>query len=192
MIENLPEHQSRTIEPGQRFGHLVALSFVEYRSKNQYFMFKCDCGHEKIIASSAVKSGDTKSCGCYRKQHVLAVAQLLPGRDGNAALRLLFKNYKSRARQRGIEFSLTISEFERLIASNCDYCGSPPAKPNRKKYCDYLSNGIDRVDSALGYIAVNVVPACRTCNTAKSTMTTSEFENWVSRVFKQRRLEEKK
>jgi hypothetical protein len=192
MIENLPEQKDRTIEPGQRFGRLVVLSFVEYRSKNPYFRFRCDCGHEKVIASSAVKSGDTKSCGCYRRQHVLAVAPLLPGRDGHAALRLLFKNYKSRARQRELEFSLSLGEFESLIASSCEYCGCPPAKPSRKKYSDFLSNGIDRIDSTLGYITGNVVPACRTCNTAKSTMTTAQFESWILRVFKHRRLEENK
>lgn len=35
--------------------------------KEKYYLFKCDCGKEKIINLSNVKSGKTKSCGCNYK-----------------------------------------------------------------------------------------------------------------------------
>ena len=50
---------------GQRFGHWVALSFVEIRGKRrEYWRFRCDCGNEKIVLKYNVMSGKSTSCGC--------------------------------------------------------------------------------------------------------------------------------
>lgn len=43
-------------------------------------------------------------------------------------------------------------------------------------------NGLDRVDSNLGYVAGNVVPCCRWCNQAKSSRPVGEFLTWL-RLF---------
>jgi hypothetical protein len=49
---------------GQRFGRLVAVKRAEKRK----WLFRCDCGEEKAIASFNVKNGTTTSCGCYRRE----------------------------------------------------------------------------------------------------------------------------
>jgi len=52
---------------GQKFGMLTALEFVEMRGNhNAYYLFKCDCGNEKVIPSGSVKAGNSLSCGCIR------------------------------------------------------------------------------------------------------------------------------
>lgn len=52
---------------GQRYGKLTAIKFSHKDKRNQQFwLFKCDCGNEKIICIGHVKSGNTKSCGCLR------------------------------------------------------------------------------------------------------------------------------
>lgn len=55
---------------GQRFGRLVVTSLHHERNKDNGAMFlcACDCGVEKIIHGSAIRSGRTKSCGCLRKE----------------------------------------------------------------------------------------------------------------------------
>jgi len=58
---------------GKRFGKLLV---IEHNGvyvfpcgvKTQTWKCKCDCGNEKIIKSRELKSGDTKSCGCIRKE----------------------------------------------------------------------------------------------------------------------------
>lgn len=50
----------------QKFGKLIALKFVEKRKNGHYWLFKCECGKEKIILKSNVTCGITKSCGCIR------------------------------------------------------------------------------------------------------------------------------
>ena len=46
-----------------------------------------------------------------------------------------------------------------------------------------MHNGIDRVDSTMGYAIDNCVPCCKTCNIAKHTMTTIEFAGWINRAY---------
>lgn len=50
---------------GKRFGALVAISPTEIKkNKAVCWLFKCDCGREKILPMSQVKYGAIKSCGC--------------------------------------------------------------------------------------------------------------------------------
>lgn len=52
---------------GQKFGMLTALEFVEMRGNHHaYYLFKCDCGNEKVIPAGSVKAGNSLSCGCIR------------------------------------------------------------------------------------------------------------------------------
>lgn len=48
---------------GQKFNKLTAVKKVE-GLKHPSWLFRCDCGNEKIIIKAGVKSGQTKSCGC--------------------------------------------------------------------------------------------------------------------------------
>ena len=43
-------------------------------------------------------------------------------------LRISFSNYKSRAKSKNWEFSLTKEEFSGLSLSNCHYCNQEPPK----------------------------------------------------------------
>ncbi len=53
---------------GQKFNKLTAIKFDHMNNwGSQYWLFKCDCGKEKVIMLSSVKRGDIKSCGCARK-----------------------------------------------------------------------------------------------------------------------------
>ena len=52
----------------QKFGRLTAVRFIKRENKCTYWLFKCDCGNEKIITKSLVLSGNTKSCKCLHKE----------------------------------------------------------------------------------------------------------------------------
>ena len=49
-------------------------------------------------------------------------------------------------------------------------------------YNDHKYNGVDRVDNSLGYIKENCVACCKICNNAKSTLSISEWQEWIIRV----------
>ena len=57
---------------GQRFGRLVAIKKIYTDKKNYrgFWLFKCDCGKEKVIDKTPVVNGKTLSCGCYHKEIV--------------------------------------------------------------------------------------------------------------------------
>lgn len=49
----------------KKFNNLTAIKCIE-RTPTKW-LFKCDCGNEKIIRSDVVISGKVKSCGCQTK-----------------------------------------------------------------------------------------------------------------------------
>lgn len=53
---------------GEKFGKLTAVKRVENKGHHVYYLFKCDCGNEKIISKEAVVEGKTKSCGCLQRK----------------------------------------------------------------------------------------------------------------------------
>ncbi len=57
------------IKKGDKYNKLTAIRFIERKNgSRQYWLFKCDCGNEKIIEGSSVKVGSSKSCGCSRSE----------------------------------------------------------------------------------------------------------------------------
>lgn len=52
----------------QRFGKLIALKRTENRGKETFWLCQCDCGNTKEINASRLRSGKTKSCGCYKNE----------------------------------------------------------------------------------------------------------------------------
>lgn len=86
--------------------------------------------------------------------------------------------------------SITLKEFLEIIKGDCFYCGSKPiervfmSKP--RKYIDKtfkaVLNGIDRINSEIGYTKENCVPCCGTCNMMKYTLTVDAFMNHVKKI----------
>lgn len=62
----------------KRFGSLVAVRFDHKVGKRSYWLFKCDCGKEKVILKSNVIYGKQKACGCQmlRIKHGLTNTRL--------------------------------------------------------------------------------------------------------------------
>ena len=150
---------------------LIPLKMVERKSegsKRKYYyetwLYKCTCGKEKVIRKRSVDEGRVLSCGCIRSLY----QPKLP--KGEASFNTLFnQGYKARALRKKLEFTLSIEKFRELVTSNCFYCGATPS--NIKKQPghngEFIYNGIDRVDSSIGYIEENCVSCCATCNKAK-------------------------
>ena len=54
---------------GQKIHRITFLEFVGRTSgRNARWKVRCDCGTEFIAIACNVKSGSTKSCGCYRAE----------------------------------------------------------------------------------------------------------------------------
>ena len=59
------------VKEGERYGRLTIIREVEpagsVHKRVRRFLCRCDCGNEIICRLPNLKSGTTKSCGCYRK-----------------------------------------------------------------------------------------------------------------------------
>ena len=54
---------------GQRYGRLLVLSYAGTgKDGHPSWRCRCDCGSERVVSRSNLKSGNTQSCGCLRRQ----------------------------------------------------------------------------------------------------------------------------
>ncbi len=62
---------SRKDLTGQKFNLLTFIEFRFVKGSNAHWLCKCDCGTEKIMRAASVKSGNTKSCGCDKRENLI-------------------------------------------------------------------------------------------------------------------------
>jgi hypothetical protein len=54
---------------GLRFGRLTVVACAGRTKRgNTTWTCRCDCGNEKIVQASHLRSGSTMSCGCLRQE----------------------------------------------------------------------------------------------------------------------------
>lgn len=106
---------------------------------------------------------------------------------GEAQRNKHYTTYKWCAKDRNLEFSLNIDEFDALTKQNCHYCGQQPVpridKSTKRYNGPFIGNGIDRMDSTRGYTLNNCVPCCFACNYAKHTRTYEDYKAWIVRSY---------
>lgn len=166
---------------GKRFGKLLVLD-RRRRNRTTHYTCRCDCGNSTTTTHSNLVSGATKSCGCL-------VAETRGGERKplkEVVSRAILNVYKRNARNRHYEWSLPYDRFLALINGECYYCGSGLSNVFTWRYKYEVAslpfNGVDRLDNTIGYTIDNCVSCCRTCNSAKSTLTLDEFKGWAFRL----------
>jgi len=164
---------------GVRYGRLVGVHPIGRTTRSHsraiVWLWQCDCGNQIEREAALVKSGNTHSCGCYRRD-------LLSKGEGEAAFNRLYSSYMSGAKERRLEFCLTKDAVRVLTSLCCFYCGAEPQGVYRASGGNYLYNGIDRLDNTVGYTVDNCVPCCTTCNFAKGHMSLDAFSEWLMRI----------
>jgi predicted SprT family Zn-dependent metalloprotease len=56
---------------GHRFNMLTAVSYAKTVEAKSFWLFRCDCGTEKVFRTGGVRRGDNYSCGCTRKPYTV-------------------------------------------------------------------------------------------------------------------------
>jgi hypothetical protein len=178
-----------TFNAGDVIGEFVIVR-GEMVGKNKTWICRCKCGSEKRFwKASAINK--QKTCGCGIDKAGLTAKQ-------RRSMLSRMHGYKGGAKSRGFKWSLTYSQFVEIATGNCFYCNSEPkvwdcvsgapsvqkASPNiNAKDYEIKFNGIDRLNSDIGYTIENVVPCCVKCNRAKSDMPLSDFKDHVKKMY---------
>lgn len=138
----------------------------------------CDtCGRQVTLAYNKFNYRGCRSC---RRRS---------GEPDAVARTQLLVQFRSQAKRRQLEWSLTDADALALAGRPCHFCGAQPRNRkvvgHRNRHADrpvIVYSGLDRLDPAQGYSPTNTVPCCFTCNRAKFQMSEAEFVAWVARV----------
>ena len=173
---------------GKKVGRLTVIKFdrsINRPNSNRinYWICQCDCGNMKSVGHRTLtKRTGLQSCGCLKRE-ALIQKSIRP----NAGFNKVYRNYTNRCTSYNIQFTLSVDEFYDLTQQKCHYCGIEPFKVSKAwsgHVKPFVYNGIDRVDSSIGYTVENCVACCTKCNYAKGDMSASEFKEWLLRAYK--------
>lgn len=67
-IEKVMESKRIDIFSGDVFGDLTVLYFEGYKKRRSYFSCICSCGNKISVKGNSLKTGNTTSCGCNKKE----------------------------------------------------------------------------------------------------------------------------
>jgi len=176
---------------GQTFNSWQVLRYVKTENKIPFYECKClICNTDYIIDGRNLPRGRSKRCRkCADKINKTGKRNYgIPARE--YAISRLLKGYKDGATKRNLSCSLTTETFGEFIFKNCHYCGRPPntyvnplkgsslSKEKEEEGWLYY-NGIDRLNSDLGYEPGNMVTCCVQCNRAKGSSNYQEFLKYL-------------
>lgn len=174
---------------GMIFGKLVTVRPSQNKGPGGRILWVClcDCGVEVDVRPSQLIAENPNSwkrhCGCVMTQR-----DRLVNVEKYTNFHKTMVRYIVGAEKRGIEWGLSVEESMGLFTSECHYCGCPPATLGYriKTQQPILYNGIDRLDSRMGYFSDNCVSCCSRCNHAKGSMHIDEFLKFIKEVYEHR------
>jgi hypothetical protein len=176
---------------GKRFTKLVVIKETG-RSPAGHVLWecKCDCGKTVEVEGYRLNRKNVQSCGCLL---LVGPPRLQTEERG---INTVYCRYKGRGIKVFGSFELDKEHFSSMIKEECFYCGAYPGERaifHRKKTHEPLQfayNGIDRVDSSLGYTKENTVPCCQVCNTMKMALSQEKFYSQIKRIYEHKKLNE--
>lgn len=154
---------------------------------------KCSCGKIKYIDFHCLLNAQTMSCGHIRNEKageyitswIKNNPHPLKKQNGEAAFNMLWRRYTKNAKEKNLQFNLTINEFKNITQQHCYYCNKPPIQNVKHKNLtngNYSHNGIDRKNNMLGYILENCVACCTECNYFKKDKDHETFLALIEKI----------
>ena len=160
---------------GQRFGRLFVVS---RRPSNGHggkprWKCQCDCGATVDIPGARLRSGNSKSCGCFRRDR----AGGLYRKHGKSKTPhyTMFYDARKRAQKLGLQFDLEPEDI--TIPSHCPVLGIEMCGADRDS-----TPSLDRIIPALGYTKQNVCVISFRTNRIKSDASASELTRVLAYV----------
>ena len=63
------------VRPGERYGRLIVQGAAPHKGPTRAYECQCDCGQVTVVATSNLRAGAVRSCGCLARE-----ASMRPGR----------------------------------------------------------------------------------------------------------------
>jgi hypothetical protein len=168
------ENNGMAIKAGQQFNRLITISY-----NKGYWDCLCECGEKTTVLTHHLISNNTKSCGCLKKEKILINQKISLITNTKysktiAAARKVWRSYNKR------DCKLSFDDWFSLTQLPCHYCGIE----KYNNYKGFLYNGLDRIDSKLGYLINNINTCCFICNRAKKQRSEIDFNKYIESLGK--------
>jgi len=139
---------------GQRFGRLLVIRKVEHPDKkNSRWLCRCDCGSEKDVRASHLKSGNVQSCGCFARE----MSSQRSTKHGNCIAKKRSPEYLSWVAMMQRCYNKNHVAFEKYGEAGIQVCGS------WHDFINFLNDmgnrpkntSLERTNNNLGYFKEN-------------------------------------
>ena len=159
---------TKPIKAGSQFGRLTVLKPEGRKGGQIAYRCLCDCGAETVVRSADLRSGNTKSCGCYNIDQIRkrSTTHGLTGKPGFSQWR------HQQRREADSEWTVEMAQFLLELQPACVVCGST----------NILS--IDHVrpmSKGYGLEPGNAAVLCKSCNSRKHDKDLSQLPWGVTR-----------
>lgn len=128
-----------------------------------------DVRYDAIKQAMIVENKNSKIHKSKKQKKEIVEKEIKPKRIVRTKLESRYKGYIENAIRRNLVFEISFEYFGLLTNSNCFYCGGE-------------GYGVDRINSAIGYIDGNVRPCCGKCNLMKYTHSTDVFMKHIKKI----------
>lgn len=162
---------SKPIPKGTRFHRLVVIRANGCKGGSITYLCQCDCGRKATIRSAYLRSGNTKSCGCWNIDQIKKrkTTHGLCGKPGYEAWRA--------QRRSNFDKDLWTSDMYYLLVKiqpACIICGS-----TRRLSVDHVKPSSQGHPLKPG----NAITLCRSCNSRKSSLPLSHLpDGWKEKI----------
>jgi hypothetical protein len=104
------------VQPGQVYGRLTVVKDTGERSfRVPLWLCQCECGKTTKVRGNFLRSGNTRSCGCLKRD---VAAGRTPVERGTP---LAIRRRRGHLRRK---YGLTIEEADAMLARGCALCGT--------------------------------------------------------------------
>lgn len=161
----------------------VSEDLVKTTSNHRYINVVCKCGNKSSIRTDAIlKNASCSVCGQVKRRNTFTE------KTKESLKKRLFSAYERQAKKRNYSFEISYDHFKHLIFQNCFYCDDEPSNKFLQNYRTLIYNGVDRVDSNIGYTLENTVACCAQCNWMKNKFTKKQFLDKVKKIHNNLKL----
>lgn len=171
----------KMIKPGTIFNKVKVIDFAYSNKSRAYYFTECmRCYAGSIRRMDHIKTNPEYCNFCKEKMTAKPKVE--------SVINTIFSGYRSNANSRNVAFELTKETFRNIVSKNCFYCGQEPiesqfSKGRNRTNIKFIHNGVDRLDSKVGYTMENCVPCCSMCNLMKNKFSLEDFINKVKQIY---------
>lgn len=147
---------------------------VVIKNKSRVFwLCRCECGVEKLVLSSNLVGGRSRSCGCLHKDWYAWNVPAVRHERHESVEYKMYNSARHRARSNGLPFNIDLADV--VVPDTCPLLGIPiQVGKNGKAHAG--SPTLDRIINEEGYVKGNVWVISKRANTIKNTANYQELE----------------